>query len=158
MRALSKESDLAARFASKFWRGRARVGEAMILLLAARFLIRFVPLRLWRWSLGRPRTTGSPNVAWPLVRAVVRAINRASNRLPVAMVCLPRALAAHWMLMRRGIGPRLVIGIAPGDTVDITHVLHAWVEVDRRIVIGGGGTREYSAELVLQADAALPET
>ena len=88
------------KYAFKTWRRRALVAEATILLLAARLLIGFVPLRLWRWSLGRQRLTepASVDIAWPSVRAVTRAINRAADRSPIAMVCLPRAMATQWML------------------------------------------------------------
>ena len=118
-----------------------RVAEAMLLLLAARFLVRFVPLRFWRTSLRHsPRLGNNPvEVDWPTVRAVGRAVNRAAAHLPIAMVCLPRAIAAQWMLARRGLYPRLLIGVVPPQTAEprqSERLLHAWVEVEGRIVVG----------------------
>ncbi|MBL8894026.1 MAG: lasso peptide biosynthesis B2 protein [Rhizobiales bacterium] len=118
-----------------------RVAEAMLLLLAARFLVRFVPLRFWRPSLWHsPRLGTNPvEVDWPTVRAVGRAVNRAAEHLPIAMVCLPRAITAQWMLARRGLCPHLLIGVVPPQTAEprqSQRLLHAWVEVEGRIVVG----------------------
>lgn len=129
----------------------------MALLFAARVLISFVPLRLWRSSLGEVQASSSKAVAWSSVHAVTRAINRASDLLPIAIVCLPRAIAAQWMLTRRGIAPRLIIGVMPGDTPDTAHALHAWVEVDGRIVIGADKNEKYRARLTLQKQTSLPK-
>ena len=117
----------------------------MLLLIAARILIRFVPLRLWRSSLRQPQTMepAAPDVEWPAVRAVARAVNRAADRLPIAMVCLPRAMAAQWMLARRGFAPRLVFGVAPPDGAEHAYAFHAWVEIQGRIVTGYGQNRTF---------------
>lgn len=141
------------KYAFKTWRRRALVAEATILLLAARLLIRFVPLRLWRSSLGRQRLTepASVDIAWPSVRAVTRAINRAADRSPIAMVCLPRAMATQWMLARRGTTARFVVGIAPPEAAEAPRRLHAWVEVDGHIVLGDTSARAYSPALVLDS-------
>jgi len=124
----------------------------MILLFAAHLLIRFAPMRLWRSSLGRQRSTGPAcvDIAWPSVRAVTRAVNRAAVISPVAMVCLPRAMTTQWMLGRRGFAPRLVFGVAPPAAAGSVYALHAWVEVQGRIVIGDHGECGYRAAFALQ--------
>lgn len=142
--------------AGKAWRRRMQVVEAMILLLAARLLIALVPWRIWRSSLGH-RAWAAPaakDIAWPAVGEVTRAVRRATGRSPIAMACLPRAMAAQWMLVRRGFAPRLIIGVAPPDSAGPAHKLHAWVEVDNRIVIGKHREGAYRAALALGPGAA----
>jgi hypothetical protein len=49
-------------------------------------------------------------------------------------VCLPRALAAHAMLRRRGIASKLCLGVArDGDEF----TAHAWIEVGEQKIVGG---------------------
>jgi hypothetical protein len=125
-----------------------RVVEAMLMLLVARFLVGYVPMRFWRTSLRQTPSLGANpvEVEWPTVRAVGRAVNRAAAHLPIAMVCLPRAIAAQWMLLRRGLSPRLVVGIAPPQALEhrqSQRLLHAWVEVEGRIVVGDSAQHSF---------------
>jgi Transglutaminase-like superfamily len=147
------------KYAFKALRRRALVAEALILLLVARLLIRFVPLRLWRSSLGRRHSTepATVGVAWPSVRSVTRAINRAADRSPIAMVCLPRAMATQWMLGRRGVTARFVVGVAPSAGAGSIHALHAWVEINGRVIVGNHGERGYQAAFTLQQELASPK-
>ena len=49
----------------------------------------------------------------------------AARRTPLRVTCLPRSLALHWMLRRRGIESTLRIGVRKrGDHLEA----HAWVE------------------------------
>ena len=48
-------------------------------------------------------------------------------------VCLPRALAAHAMLRRRGIASRLCLGVARHGR---ELAAHAWIEVGETKIIG----------------------
>ena len=63
--------------------------------------------------------------------------------LPFEAACLPRAMAAQWMLLRRGVPSRLVFGArrpaAPGGGNDY----HAWLTVDGERVIGGRRAETY---------------
>lgn len=120
----------------------------MILLLIARVLISFVPLRRWRGSLGRIGGAGSTGDAHPY-RQIVRAVLRATQRLPLEMVCLPRAMAVQWMLRRRGTPSALVFGIMPERGTGDIHALHAWVEVGAVTIIGEDPTRCYARGLTL---------
>ena len=49
-------------------------------------------------------------------------------------LCLPRALAAHAMLRRRGIASRLCLGVAR-DGSELA--AHAWVEIGEDKIVGG---------------------
>jgi hypothetical protein len=140
---------------------RLKVLEAATLLLLARYLIRFVAMRRWRGSLGQPcdlppaATAAVPSRhTGPLPgteRIVRQAIDRACRRLPGETVCLPRAMAAQWMLRRRGKHPGLVFGIRPDDSREkVRHGFHAWVECDGRVVIGEIDHPGYRRSLVLR--------
>lgn len=117
----------------------------MLLLVAARILVRFVPLRYWRSSVVHPerQELQATDDGWPAIRAVIRAVNRATQRMPIEMVCLPRAMVAQWMLARRGFTPRLVFGVARGEAAEPAYAFHAWVEIQGRIVMGDGQNRTY---------------
>jgi len=130
----------------------------MVLLLAAWMLSRFVPLRYWRSSLGR-RQSGdavSSDPASLSVRPVIRAINRAADRSPITMVCLPRAMAAQWMLARRGLASRFVIGVASPESAQSPHLLHAWIEVGGRVVMGADPRLPFQTALVLETIPVRP--
>ena len=149
------------RLISKAWAWRICVVEAMLLLLLARFLVGFVPLRFWRTSLQQsPSRRGNlVEVKWPTVRVVGRAVNRGAAHLPIAMVCLPRAIAAQWMLTRRGLSPRLVIGFAPPQALELEEsqrVLHAWVEVEGRIVVGANTPNTCRPAFAIGGDVSPP--
>ena len=60
------------------------------------------------------------------------AVERTSNKPWMNALCLPRALAVHAMLRRRGIASRLCLGVArDGQKL----VAHAWVEAGDTPVI-----------------------
>lgn len=64
---------------------------------------------------------------------IVWAVNTAANLLPIEVVCLPRALAAKF-LMRKVPSVTLEIGIEIGSTKEFE--AHAWVERNGKIIIG----------------------
>jgi hypothetical protein len=62
------------------------------------------------------------------------AVENLGSRLWMNALCLPRALAAHAMLRRRGIASRLCLGVArERGALDA----HAWLEVGNGKVVGG---------------------
>ena len=132
---------------------RVMAVEAAFYLLLARLLVRCVPMRYWMGRLhGAAAGSASPDRqgvgrqgvdrqgVGRLVGRIVRAVAR---RLPVEVVCLPRAVAAHWMLRRRGISSQVVFGVrraAPGRAPDY----HAWLTVDGDTVMGGRNGAAYA--------------
>ena len=122
--------------------------EAIGLLLLARMFIRLFPLGWWRSTLGSLDRTAPQDSNFELARPVIQAVNRACQRLPINMVCLPRAIAAQWMLGRRGHRSALVFGISPGQESQSQLSLHAWVEAGDRILIGDDG-KTYHRGMVL---------
>lgn len=119
------------------WRWRILVAEAMILLSLARCLVAAVRLGRWRWLLGEPvdqaaRTAPPPSRAQTLAAIV----NRGATRLPFECKCLPRAMALHWMLRRRGVPCQLVITVLDPAQRGADDNLHAWVEAGAAVLIG----------------------
>lgn len=68
-----------------------------------------------------------------LTRRIAWSVNAAAGRL--SATCLPRALAVHVLMARRGLPSDLRIGVcrAPGAALEA----HAWVEDASGVLIGG---------------------
>jgi hypothetical protein len=93
--------------------------------------VRFVsPARVFAWANRPPRrinrfATNEANwISWAVERMATRPWGNA--------LCLPRALATHAMLRRRGIASRLCLGVARQDQA---LVAHAWIEIGEGGVI-----------------------
>ncbi|WP_226700347.1 lasso peptide biosynthesis B2 protein [Qipengyuania gaetbuli] len=120
--------------------------EAMGLLLYARLLVAMVPPRRWRSRFGSIGCAspqgGREAVDLGTVRRMRLAVMRALRNVPGAPNCLPQALAARWMLERRGIASDLYIGTqrAPGDHPRF----HAWLKVGEEWVTGVCDEGEYA--------------
>ena len=121
----------------------------MVMLVVALLLVRLVPLRLWRNSLGRMAPGDAGQVATVSHRRIARAVKRATDWLPGDFVCLPRAMAVQWMLRRRGLPSALVFGVMQGSRQGDIHALHAWVEAGSAVLIGEDATRSYARGLTL---------
>jgi hypothetical protein len=74
------------------------------------------------------------------VRRVEWAVATAARNLPWKPVCLPQAVAAQWMLRRKGIPSTLYLGIDPAGNYDA----HAWVRAGAVIVTGGPSIQRYA--------------
>lgn len=134
------------------WRLRGRTLLAMVLLCAACLLIRLLPLRYWRATLGRIAVDDNGSgagaragSAWtasavgPARRLAVH-VERGAARLPFVTNCLPRAMALCWLLRFAGIAYVLKIAARPAAARQTRLVaedtLHAWVESQCMTVIG----------------------
>jgi hypothetical protein len=118
-------------------------GEQRLLLKAA-LLLRTVRLGLWllpfetfrRLLVGfskepaRLRDTDQSSL-----ENVIWAVQTAGRCIPGAATCLTLALISQVLLLLRGHGAVIHIGIAKGDEEQF--LAHAWVESDGKIVIGG---------------------
>jgi hypothetical protein len=113
-------------------RQRAYLREAFVALLLARLAVGLVPpARLFAWA-GRPprhvRRFAADETGW-----VAWAVGNIAARPWINALCLPRALAAHAMLRRRGVASRLCLGVArDGNQI----AAHAWVEVGGSKIAG----------------------
>ena len=121
------------------WRLRARTGQAMLVLCAARLAVGLIPFGWWRGTLGRidgdPRGTAGPE-AIRQARRLAAHVERAATRLPFAAKCLPRAMALAWLLQGTGVPYTLKLAVRPAAQRGRIDDLHAWVECEGAIVIG----------------------
>jgi hypothetical protein len=116
-------------------RRRTYLREAAVTLLLARLAVRLLPpARIFAWADRPPRRIhrfAADEAGW---------VSWAIESLGANVLCLPRALAGHAMLRRRGIASRLCLGVARNDD---TLAAHAWVEVGADKLIGGDEASGY---------------
>jgi hypothetical protein len=104
----------------------------MALLLLARGMIALVPMRQWRGRLGLAGSAANLQRSTRLAAQV----ERAAWRLPLPTKCLPRAMALSWLLRRQRIGHQVTLAVRPLGQRETSDALHAWVEVNGKIVLG----------------------
>ena len=99
--------------------------EAFFTIVLARLAVRFIPsARVFSWANRPPRRINrfaGDQISW-----VLWAVESVGAKPRLNALCLPRALATHAMLRRRGIASRLCLGVArEGQAL----IAHAWVEI-----------------------------
>lgn len=112
---------------------RIYLREAAVMLVLARIAVRWLPsARLLAWA-DRParhiRRFPADEARW-----IAWAIDHVGAHPMMNALCLPRALAAHAMLRRRGIASRLCLGVARNSGA---FAAHAWIEVGGTKIVGG---------------------
>jgi hypothetical protein len=110
---------------------RAYQREAFIAIVLARLVVRFVPsARIFAWANRPPHRINrfaANEAIW-----VLWAVESVGPKPWMNALCLPRALAAHAMLRRRGIASQLCLGVArQGQAL----VAHAWVEISGKKIV-----------------------
>jgi hypothetical protein len=112
---------------------RIYLREAAVMLVLARLTVRFVPpARIFAWANRPPRRI--QRFAIDEANWISWAVENLGARPWMRALCLPRALAAHAMLRRRGIASRLCLGVArEGGEL----AAHAWVEIGNNKIVGG---------------------
>ena len=112
---------------------RVYLREAAVMLVLAQLAARFVsPARIFAWADRPPRRIrrfAVDEIGW-----VSWAIENLGTKPWMNAPCLPRALAAHAMLRRRGIESRLCLGVARERGALSAH---AWVEIGDAKIVGG---------------------
>jgi hypothetical protein len=111
--------------------------EALLWLCWARLLLVAVPFRWIAPHLGRqaaesPMSTSEQER--PVVQRISWAVQAVERHAPLAFVCLPQAMAAKWMLRRRGLQSTLYLGLRHGEKAGLA--AHAWLRVGGRILTG----------------------
>jgi hypothetical protein len=110
---------------------RVYLREAAVTLFLARIAVRFLPAaQIFGWA--NRRTRRVHRFAVDEIDRVMWAIDAAAAKSHNEMLCLPRALAAHSMLRRRGIVSRICLGVAR-DQGELS--AHAWVEVGKDKIV-----------------------
>jgi hypothetical protein len=119
---------------------RVYLREAAVMLVFARIAVRHIPpARIFAWANRSPRRLrrfAADEVMW-----ISWAVEKLGAARHLNARCLPRALAAHAMLRRRGVASRLCLGVAreAGELV-----AHAWIEVGDAKVVGAGGADRFT--------------
>lgn len=112
--------------------------EAILALFLARLVIVTAPFRLIApWLRRAPEASVGNQV---LVARVRRAVTTAARNVPWNAVCLPQAMAAKFMLARRGCGSAFHLGAnfnAQGKLI-----AHAWLVAGGVVVVGAAGIDE----------------
>ena len=104
---------------------RMYLREAAVMIILARLAVRFIPpARVFSWA-NRPSRRIN-RFAVDEIKWVSWAVESVGAKTWMNAFCLPRALASHAMLRRRGIASRLCLGVAR-EGRELT--AHAWVEV-----------------------------
>ena len=116
-------------------RRRRYLREAFVTFAFARLAVRLVaPSRIFAWVDRPPRYTS--RFSGDEARWINWAIETITAKSRANDLCLPRALAAHAMLRRRGIASRLCLAVAR-EQRELAG--HAWIEVDGHTIIGDTG-------------------
>jgi Transglutaminase-like superfamily len=114
--------------------------EAAVMLVLARLAVRFVPpARLFAWAerpLRRVRRFAVDEAGW-----VAWAVEELAAKPWTSAPSLPRALAAHAMLRRRGIASRLCLGVAR-EGAEVAS--HAWIEIGQDKIVGGARAERFT--------------
>src|SRR5262245_30874471 len=104
---------------------RAYLREAFVAIVLAWIAVRFIPAtRVFAWANRAPRRIN--RFAANEANWIAWAVEQVATKPWINALCLPRALATHAMLRRRGIASRLCLGVARQDQ---TLIAHAWVEI-----------------------------
>lgn len=115
--------------------------EIWVCLAWARFLTRYIRLGRWQHHLGDlapedhnvQRLSERQSVQAANVGKIVRYVAR--NIRLFEAVCLPQAMAARWVLARRGIASHIMIGSRRDDDHRAVR-LHAWLMAGDIVVTG----------------------
>ena len=126
--------------------------EIWLSLGFARLLIKWLPFRHWRGLLGEIEGELSPEERPELSAAqskqagdIGRIINRVADRLHVfKAVCLPRAMTGRWVLARRGLPSRVIIGSRRGEHEEGL-LFHAWLMAGDIVVTGANERDDFMA-------------
>jgi hypothetical protein len=113
--------------------------EAAFLLLRAKVELAILPFaKVVKTHPGRARPAGAAEQ----IRRVGWAVETTARHSLVALTCLPQALAAWWMLQKRGHPARLLYGVSKEGETGFS--AHAWVEVGGVPVVGGRAARGFT--------------
>jgi hypothetical protein len=107
--------------------------EAAFLIAFAAVAVKLVPAgRILAWAARPPRLVN--RFADPeLPDQVAAAVQARAAWFNLAAPCLPTALAAQFMLRRRGVTSKLCLGVRRDASA---LAAHAWLEIDRKVVFG----------------------
>ena len=68
-------------------------------------------------------------------------VETVAKALPFELLCYSQAVAAKWMLNRRGLASTLYFGVWSGAEPKHSIDAHAWIAVENRIIVGGAESK-----------------
>lgn len=123
---------------------RQLLWEALFALAVARILMALVPFRRVAAWLGTPGAEGPVTAAAEEIRTaqdIGWAVGALARRVPWDGRCLAQALAATYMLRRRGLEGTVSFGARQGGSTGF--VAHAWLRLGSCVVTGGQSHERY---------------
>lgn len=153
--------------ASSRWAHRARVVEAMALLLVAAAAQRWITMPRWSRVIGHVGAVPSEwrgqrievlPLRWASAseRKVVKAVRSASRLVPWAPKCLAEATAGQVLLRQMGAPGVIVIGLRPGEAAAAgVWDAHAWLLGRHGALTGGSAARGFTATTVFEVPGGL---
>jgi hypothetical protein len=134
------------KFFRRSFADQALLLEALANLVVAKILIHGIPFRWLAPRLGTPMAS-TPMAASEEDQAVARrigwAVEAVARHSPIRFVCFPQAVAAHWMLRRRGLSSTLYLGVRLKPEKKEMLMAHAWVRFGNRILTGFDQSRTH---------------
>lgn len=128
------------------WGDKWLVLEALCLLAVMRLAIKLIPFRRLAQWMG-PLQEETPQEITPgalsTAERVGLAVRRVSPYTPWTSNCFPQALAAKWMLWRRGVPSTLYLGASFKDDRSGL-AAHAWLRAGPVYVTGGRGHERFA--------------
>jgi hypothetical protein len=123
---------------------RRLLREAVFALALARIAMACLPFRRIAAWLGTPGTETPSTATRAQVRLAAQigwAVGALAGRVPWDARCLAQALAATWMLRRRGLEGTVSFGADRGESRQL--LAHAWLRFGPRLVTGGAGHERF---------------
>lgn len=130
----------ARNFLGRPWRDQWLFVEAYTLLGIARLAINTLPFPALVKRLGVSKSETPAEVPIPHLleaRRIGWAVRSASKYTPWKSNCFPQAIAAKYLLRRKGIGSTLYLGAAFKARTELE--AHAWLRCGPYYVTGGAG-------------------
>lgn len=120
------------------------LGEALLALLLARGAMLILPFRRIAAWLGTPGAETPITAAAEEILAAQEvgwAVGALARRVPWDGRCLAQALAAAWMLRRRGLEGTVSFGASQGEFAGLD--AHAWLRFGPCVVTGGASYEQF---------------
>lgn len=135
---------------ARTWRDYARFAEALAALGLAAAAIAL--LRFKRIAAIASRTPARPIAPTEArIAAIRRAIRAGARRVPWRALCFEQALAAQWMLRRRGIATTLHYGIAQDRQTGLS--AHVWITAGPIEILGCENRHDFAEIARFPGDA-----
>jgi hypothetical protein len=118
--------------------------EAAFFLAASRLSLRLIPFKILSGWLGEAMAESAPAVCWAdsqVSTDLPWALEAIGRRFQWSRQCLVQAMAAQWMLRRRGLTGTLYLGVRKDDANALA--AHAWLRSGSDILVGGERRQEF---------------